>query len=1574
MPKTTYGPQIQKRVKRLFEALLDFADGEFEESSFKIEYDWKEDSTNPKLTVKTTLIALELLTQKDKYSGKLTKAQIREALNLLKSFLEILDDNRIQTQGSDDWHFTLKLWSRDKAKNLTQFDKEWQSRRTKKSKLLEADFQKDEPEGQDVPESVISEPLINQVTENYQGINVKGGNSTITNPTFVTNQIVNPFPQAGKPFQAPPLPTYFVERPEYSQDLKARLLSNLASDSRTLAITAIHGLGSVGKSTLAAALAHDKEVQAHFRDGILWATLGQQPDVLPLLSGWVQALGDYNFKPTSVEATSSHLRTLLYDKAVLLVVDDAWNTEDARVFNVGGYRCQVLVTTREAAITKVLGASTYSLDVMKPEQAMELLTKKLGRNLTGTEKQEAEDLAKAVGNLPLALELAAVQVWDGTSWAVLLQDIQQEIARLKSFDAAEVRDTNDEASLKRLSLTASLNLSVQRLPQEEKQNFIWLGILPEDATITPKMTATLWSMEDERDASDTLEYLRSKALVLAGMSLVDGTRIYRLHDLFHYLARNLLTASPTPKRSGDLAGLGMTLANAHATFLAKYRKKAQKGLWHTLPDDGYIHQYLVWHLEKAGQGDKIHQLLREESKTGANGWYEVRERLGQTAGYLTDVSKAWDLAEKDILAEANLSQVVGLQCRYALIQASLNSLAANLPEGLLIALVKKNVWSPQQGLAYALQIPNNKYKANSLISLAEQLPTTLKEQALQIALLTTRLIQPDWYCAEVFNLLVDKVPEVLPEALAVTIGIQNEQSRVRALSNLASKLPAELINEALASARVIQNDYERVEALSVFGDKLPEVLLEALTCAISIQDELYRSLALNNLADKLPAELINEALAAARVIQDESHRTRVLCGLAGKLPEVLPEALACVLAIEDEEIRISFLSNLVDKLTPEFLPEVLNAAKAFQSECYSSLLLIALADKLTPEFLPEAFAIVRTFQNNHYQAEALIALVNKHSKRLPEALTVTRAINYDVSRTKALISLSEKQLEILPEALAAARTIQNDSECAEALSILANRMPELLPEALAAATRIQDEYKRTKAISNLVDKLPPELLTDALTRVRTIEDEYERAKVLIVLAEQLPDILSKVLTAIRAIESEESRAEALGILADKHPEILPEALAAAIVIGSEYKRANALTRLAKKLPPELINEALTAARTIESEDNRAKVLSALSYKYNNILPEAFATVRAIQVESSRANALIVLVDKLTLESISETLCIVKKFKSEKYRNRVLVALLRILPPELMPQAFCIIKEIQSEYYYTLALSAFAERTPVELISKVVAAARMIKNDYNRTCILITLSGKLPELLPKALTTARAIQNEYERVKALISLADKLPEVLSEALTCAISIQDKLHRSLTLKDLADKLPSELINEALVAARVIDNEYHRTHVLITLSNKLPEVMPEAVAAARKLSSDFLRASALSILADKLPELLPEALAVTKAIKSDKDRLRLLKDLAEKIPPELLGEALATARAIQAEWSRFETLSTFAPYLSQIPASQLLPIWSDTLHQCSVRTRNDLLQDIEALAPVIFALGGQTAVAEVVSAILDIARWWP
>ncbi|MEA5624805.1 hypothetical protein, partial [Nostoc sp. UHCC 0251] len=87
----------------------------------------------------------------------------------------------------------------------------------------------------------------------------------------------------------------------------------------------------------------------------------------------------------------------------------------------------------------------------------------------------------------------------------------------------------------------------------------------------------------------------------------------------------------------------------------------------------------------------------------------------------------------------------------------------------------------------------------------------------------------------------------------------------------------------------------------------------------------------------------------------------------------------------------------------------------------------------------------------------------------------------------------------------------------------------------------------------------------------------------------------------------------------------------------------------------------------------------------------------------------------------------------------------------------------------------------------------------------------------------------------------------------------------------------------------------------------------------------------------------------------------------------EALAAARAIQDESNRAKALSALADSLSQIQAAKLFSLWKDTLHELSLRTRSNLLRDIKALFPVIFALGDKQATAEIARAIVDVARWW-
>ena len=97
-------------------------------------------------------------------------------------------------------------------------------------------------------------------------------------------------PFAPSPLYDPSIPLppsiYLVGRDEELAHLRQRLLAG-----GSVALTALNGLPGVGKTTLAITLAHDPELRAHFKDGILWAGLGPNPNMQSHLSRWGTLLG-----------------------------------------------------------------------------------------------------------------------------------------------------------------------------------------------------------------------------------------------------------------------------------------------------------------------------------------------------------------------------------------------------------------------------------------------------------------------------------------------------------------------------------------------------------------------------------------------------------------------------------------------------------------------------------------------------------------------------------------------------------------------------------------------------------------------------------------------------------------------------------------------------------------------------------------------------------------------------------------------------------------------------------------------------------------------------------------------------------------------------------------------------------------------------------------------------------------------------------------------------------------------------------------------------------------------------------
>jgi tetratricopeptide (TPR) repeat protein len=209
------------------------------------------------------------------------------------------------------------------------------------------------------------------------------------------------------PFLAPPQTRYeLVGRDELLRDLKQQLFAG-----GSLALSALKGLPGVGKTALAMELAYDPEVLNHFRDGVLWAGLGRQPDIFSHLGTWIGALKgirqDEVAKLTSIKDRVNEIQTVIGTRRMLLVLDDAWQVEATQHFRFGAPNCAYLVTTRLREV-----AQAFTSDNNEPIQVPELseedglyLLKKLAKNAVDAEPDEAKTLVKNVGGLPLALIL-----------------------------------------------------------------------------------------------------------------------------------------------------------------------------------------------------------------------------------------------------------------------------------------------------------------------------------------------------------------------------------------------------------------------------------------------------------------------------------------------------------------------------------------------------------------------------------------------------------------------------------------------------------------------------------------------------------------------------------------------------------------------------------------------------------------------------------------------------------------------------------------------------------------------------------------------------------------------------------------------------------------------------------------------------------------------------------------------------------------------------------------------------------------------------------------------------------------
>lgn len=338
-----------------------------------------------------------------------------------------------------------------------------------------------------------------------------------------------PHPESGLPTprQLPACPQWFTGRTQQLAQLdKARALSDGPDGS--VVVIAIGGSGGVGKTRLALHWAYQN--LDRFPDGQLYVDLhGFDPSEGPVapaaaVRGFLHALGvESGAVPLDLPAQIGLYRSMVQERRMLIVLDNAADTEQVAALLPGGTTCTVLVTSRRrlAGLASAHGAQLLTLDVLTDSEARELLDRHLGKDRTTVEPEAVTTLLERCAGLPLAISVVAARAAAQPNFplALLAGEFRDESARLDALDAGDLT-TN---------VRAAFAVSYRALSTEAAEVFRLVGLAP-GREIGEAAVASLVA----RPVTTVRRSLRE--LENAHLLQQPAPNRYRLHDLTHLYA------------------------------------------------------------------------------------------------------------------------------------------------------------------------------------------------------------------------------------------------------------------------------------------------------------------------------------------------------------------------------------------------------------------------------------------------------------------------------------------------------------------------------------------------------------------------------------------------------------------------------------------------------------------------------------------------------------------------------------------------------------------------------------------------------------------------------------------------------------------------------------------------------------------------------------------------------------------------------------------------------------------------------------------------------------------------------
>ncbi|GAA3388852.1 AfsR/SARP family transcriptional regulator [Cryptosporangium minutisporangium] len=306
------------------------------------------------------------------------------------------------------------------------------------------------------------------------------------------------------------------------------------AEARALRVVAISGRAGVGKSALAVTLTHG--LRAWYPDGQLYVDLTRETsrsvEPADVLGMFLRAVGvPGSAVPDRTDERAALLRSIVADRRLLIVLENATDERRIRALLPGGVGCAVLVTSR-IRLSALEGAHFVELDVFTQEEALALFERIVGTERVHDQIDAAQRLLALCGRLPLAVRIMAARIASApeTSLEWFVERLADEHRRL------------DELRLHDLDVRASIGAGYALLSSRQRRVLRMLAVL--DLAAFPGWLAAVVTGLDESAADEAVDVLVEQRLLDVAGPDSSGRPRYRFHALVRPFAREQAATDP----------------------------------------------------------------------------------------------------------------------------------------------------------------------------------------------------------------------------------------------------------------------------------------------------------------------------------------------------------------------------------------------------------------------------------------------------------------------------------------------------------------------------------------------------------------------------------------------------------------------------------------------------------------------------------------------------------------------------------------------------------------------------------------------------------------------------------------------------------------------------------------------------------------------------------------------------------------------------------------------------------------------------------------------------------------------